>query len=253
MAKRFTDTEKWGDSWFRELTPQLKCLWLYLCDRCDNAGVWKVDKGLAEFQIGSKIDWQKATETFSGRCTFIKEDKLLIVGFIMFQFGELNENVNLHKNVLKMLSFHGIPYPCDTHSIPIAMGCDTHMVKDKDKVKDKDNSVSWRTDFETYKAIVDKTLFELLEDAAEIEKQEKLNPNVDIRLTLEKSVHNFWGTEAGWKNKKGARGKDINMRSTLINAISMPMNKVYKITQANKQERPMYEYERKAASKYDGI
>jgi hypothetical protein len=120
--KRFTDTEKWADPWFRELSPVLKCLWSYLCDRCDNAGVWKVDKSLAEFQIGSKIKWEDATKAFGKRCVLVKEDRLLVIGFIDFQFGKLNENVNLHRNVLKLISFHGMAYPCDTHRGTDSMG-----------------------------------------------------------------------------------------------------------------------------------
>jgi len=116
MGKRFTDTEKWSDPWFRGLPPTLKCVWSYICDRCDNAGVWKIDKQLAEFQIGAKIDWNKFDELFRERCTTISNEKLLIVGFIKFQFGELNENVNLHKNVLKLIEIHGMAYPYDTHT-----------------------------------------------------------------------------------------------------------------------------------------
>jgi len=138
MGKRFTDTEKWSDPWFRGLTPQLKCLWGYICDRCDNAGVWKIDKELAEFQIGSKIDWDKADELFNERCTLLNKEKLFITGFIKFQFGSLNENVNLHKNVLKLIEIHGIAYPYDTH---------TCMGLGKGKGKGKDNGKGIKEEF----------------------------------------------------------------------------------------------------------
>ncbi len=42
MACRFTDTLKWGDSWFVELTKNQKLLFLYLCDNCDIAGFFEV-------------------------------------------------------------------------------------------------------------------------------------------------------------------------------------------------------------------
>ena len=45
-------------------------------------------------------------------------------------------------------------------------------------------------------------------------------------MSLEKSINNFWGTEAGWKHKKKSRAKEIDMISTLIN--NLDKNKVYK-------------------------
>jgi hypothetical protein len=37
--KRFTETTKWADPWFRKLPLRLKSLWHWLCDTCDMAGV----------------------------------------------------------------------------------------------------------------------------------------------------------------------------------------------------------------------
>jgi hypothetical protein len=43
MSKRFTETDKWRDPWFRKLTPLQKCLFVYLCDNCNNAGFVEID------------------------------------------------------------------------------------------------------------------------------------------------------------------------------------------------------------------
>jgi len=56
MAKRFTASDKWEDEWFRQLPETSKLFWLFLLDRCDIAGVWKTDYGLASFCIGKTID-----------------------------------------------------------------------------------------------------------------------------------------------------------------------------------------------------
>jgi len=47
--KRFTETEKWKDSWFRKLQPPSKLLWLYILDTCDNAGFWEYDLEMCAF------------------------------------------------------------------------------------------------------------------------------------------------------------------------------------------------------------
>jgi hypothetical protein len=42
-------TEKWEDPWFRKLKPNEKLLYLYMCERCDIAGFWPIDFGLASY------------------------------------------------------------------------------------------------------------------------------------------------------------------------------------------------------------
>ena len=97
---------------------------------------------------------------------------------------------------------------------------------DNDNDNDNDKIKTWRDDFILYKNLVDIAFDEIINDTEEISRQEKYYPNVDIRLSLEKSINNFWGTEAGWKHKKKSRAKEIDMISTLIN--NLDKNKVYK-------------------------
>lgn len=52
MARRFTETAKWRDVWFRKLKPLHKLVFLYLCDDCDCAGFWEIDIERATFEIG---------------------------------------------------------------------------------------------------------------------------------------------------------------------------------------------------------
>ena len=84
---------------------------------------------------------------------------------------------------------------------------------------------SWKTSYEVYLKSCMDGYNALKEDAKWLAKQQKFNPNVDILLSLEKAVENFWGTEAGWKNKKSRRSKDIDWKSTLTKTIDM--NKVF--------------------------
>lgn len=41
--KRFTESGKWDDPWFRGLPGAHKLVFLYLLDRCNNAGFWEED------------------------------------------------------------------------------------------------------------------------------------------------------------------------------------------------------------------
>ena len=89
MSKRFTDTEKYADSWFRKLSPKHKCLWLYVCDSCDNIGVWKTDWEKASFDIGAKmsINDLKPLNNGKNRIVPLNGDKYFIIDFANFQYG----------------------------------------------------------------------------------------------------------------------------------------------------------------------
>ena len=49
MTRRFTQTEKWDDTWFRSLSPNAKVLYWYIWDKCNIAGFWEIDLEGAKF------------------------------------------------------------------------------------------------------------------------------------------------------------------------------------------------------------
>ena len=59
MAKRFTDSTKWDDPFFADLSNDYKLLWIYILDKCDHAGIYKVNKKMAEFCLNTKFDWKE--------------------------------------------------------------------------------------------------------------------------------------------------------------------------------------------------
>ena len=128
--KRFTETEKWRDPWFRKLSAGAKLAFLYIIDNCDNAGVWTADKELADFSIGMEIPWMKVLEAFGERVSVLPSGDWLIVRFVEFQFGKLSKDCKPHLQVIRLIEKHRVSkgYP---------KGFGTLEDKEEDKEKDK--------------------------------------------------------------------------------------------------------------------
>ena len=107
LMKRFTETTKWQDPWFMHLPPDLKLLWLYLCDSCDNAGVIDLDFGLASFLLSLPITQESLTK-LGDRVERLENGKLWIPQFVKFQFGKLTPDSRVHQSIFKTLESHGL-------------------------------------------------------------------------------------------------------------------------------------------------
>lgn len=92
MAKRFTDSLKWRNPWFRQLPDRAKLCWVYLCDECDHCGVWKVDFELASFQLNFRISGKSLNAWFGRKIHFFDADKILIVQFYEFQYSGVKDS-----------------------------------------------------------------------------------------------------------------------------------------------------------------
>jgi len=109
MAKRLTDSEKWEDPWFLDLKDEHKLIWIYLLDKCDHAGIWKVNKRLAEFCFGHSLDWEGFLKASNGRIEIISGgEKWFIPKFLNFQYGSLDEKNSMSKRVLPILEKEGL-------------------------------------------------------------------------------------------------------------------------------------------------
>jgi hypothetical protein len=100
----------------------------------------------------------------------------------------------------------------------------TNNKQEEEEYKEKNNT-NWRSDFSIYLSECKLAYKSFMEDVELLKTQQRLNPRINIKLSIEKGYVNFWGTEGGWKFKKGKRSKEINWKSTIINSIGM--NKVY--------------------------
>ncbi len=72
MANRYTNTDKWVDNWFSELSPLSKLLFMYLCDQCDIAGFLEVNIKTIAFELGT--DRKSIEKAFVELCPDDKQE-----------------------------------------------------------------------------------------------------------------------------------------------------------------------------------
>lgn len=163
-TKRFTDAEKWKDPFFENLSNDMKIVWIYLLDDCDNAGIWKVSLKRLNFHCNTDLTENELLEIFSERLFKIKNDTYIIPKFIGFQNGPdwMNKNSAPINSVKKKLTELGVfidgelsleldksldtlsihlPNSIDTLSLELNNTMDTTKAKAKDISKDKDKSI----------------------------------------------------------------------------------------------------------------
>jgi hypothetical protein len=143
MSKRFTDTKKWRNEWFRTLPQKAKIVWSYLCDECEYYGVWKADYGLASFQVDFNFSETDLKSWFGDKVFFFDEDKVLIVPFFEFQYGDSKETWSVKVNARKKLETLGFTVVKNQVQTPtvedsgVTVPDSTPDVLYKDKVKGK--------------------------------------------------------------------------------------------------------------------
>ncbi len=115
-----------------DLPLKYKLFWLYICDKCDNAGAWQPNIRLATAQIGESLELAEVLRVFSDRITQLDGGKLFIVKFIPFQYGNLSPNCRAHipilNNIEKLRVSKG--YPKGIHTL-----VEKETEKDKEKKK----------------------------------------------------------------------------------------------------------------------
>lgn len=108
MSKRFTDTEKWKDAWFRSLSLPYQHLWLFLLDYCNNAGIFEWDIDVFMFHIKGELNEEDTHRVFGKKITLLSGNKFIINKFMQFQQGSLSLNSPPHREVLRILRDEGL-------------------------------------------------------------------------------------------------------------------------------------------------
>lgn len=86
-TKRFTDTEKWKDPFFENLSNDLKLVWLYLLDDCDNAGIWSVSIRRINYHCNTQLTKEEVLNIFGSRIYIVSEERWFFLKFVTFQYG----------------------------------------------------------------------------------------------------------------------------------------------------------------------
>jgi len=105
MSKRFTETNKWDDKWFRGLTPGCKLMFLFITDKCDLAGFYEIDTQDIAFRTG--LEESKILGAIQGldRGLLVKGDWVWMRNFLHHQKNlPLNPLNNAHKHIIQCVS-----------------------------------------------------------------------------------------------------------------------------------------------------
>jgi len=163
--KRFTETTQWDKPWFMDLSMQYHELWKFINDKADAAGVWSVNRDLAQFYITQStiaklrkdlsdvsadildrviqtltIEWDNLPPEFEERIVRLSKNHWLLPDFIAFQTGNaaaINPQNNVHKAIQKALDAHGLVYE-NKHTFRASNAHRTRIECPQDKDKDKE-------------------------------------------------------------------------------------------------------------------
>jgi hypothetical protein len=244
MAYRYTNTDKWNDAWFSSLKPSEKLLFIYLCDNCDIAGFIEFVPKIWALRIGCPE--KEVLNTLKGlsRGLYYSESKdcVYIINFLRHQKNfPLNESNQCHKGIFKRFEQYKLKFKITTISeflervknqniepLLSPYGNGNGIGKDNSLIEEdiKLSTITWKTSFELY--------LENLEEGKKlitpeyILEREGYHKGLDIKLTLEKSIKDYWGKEEGWKNKKSSKSEKIDWLKTFNNALTNNLNKVWK-------------------------
>jgi len=108
MSKRLSDSCKWDDDFFVGLPYKYKLLWIYILDKCDHAGLFKVVKRNMDFHLENDYDLNEVIKAFGDKIKVINDSLWFIPGFISFQYGRLNPNNRVHVSVIELLKNKGL-------------------------------------------------------------------------------------------------------------------------------------------------
>lgn len=227
MAKRFTDTEKFNDPWYRKLSLLHKAIWEYLLAECNHAGILeKLDIELMSFKIGTPITLDDL-KFFGKRLIFISDEVLYIPKFIKFQYdNKLNPQNKVHASVLKELNKWGINDPSKPLDSPLLGAKNKNKDKDKKKDKKKVKDIICNLDFEKCFKVYSENCTNLIPLSFERRAKNILNLLNSFLSEIDYDFEYFKGLCIKANDLKTIANNKIDFKSLLNNHIGI-MNDKY--------------------------
>lgn len=105
------DTGLVSQTWYQDLAPKQKALFVHILCTCDVAGVFEVNYRMMTAYIGEPITEEDVFGAFGNRVIPLMghESKGMLVDFVSFQCGgRLNPKVKVHQSILRRLNELGI-------------------------------------------------------------------------------------------------------------------------------------------------
>jgi len=152
MALRFTNSDKWNDEWFCNLSKDEKLLFIFITDNCNAAGFIEVNKRIWSAYTGLSIDELNiAIEGIKKKVIISKDNSCLyIVNFLKHQKNlPLNPENKAHIGIIKLFNYYAIKFNitdiedfiqssmqggCKGDATPLSIGIGNDNGKGKEKV-----------------------------------------------------------------------------------------------------------------------
>lgn len=163
--------------------------------------------------------------------------------FDLLKKERMIQTENLKKTTRITICNYG-DYQCLTHDDPTNNQTTNQPHTHPNNNDNKDNNIEedvikgWRDDFRIYLSEATDAYEGIVKDIDFIKDRERYHPNIDIKLSLEKSFKDYWSTEAAWYKRKKSRTKKLDWVSTFKNSLDQKMNQVYKSRQDLFSQQP---------------
>jgi hypothetical protein len=90
------------------LCPEYKLAYMFIKDNCDQAGIWRPNKRLADMMIGCPVDWDGFLNEAGNRIKIVSSGYWWLTKFCDFQYGNLSEKCKPHIKVIEILKKYNL-------------------------------------------------------------------------------------------------------------------------------------------------